>query len=199
LKPEQIALILIDIQKDFWQPLSRHEELSSFPKNIESLIHVARDRGLTIFHIKSVFKPDRSDWMLFYRPEGRGIIPCIEGTEGTEFEDFASPLKNEIVIQKQTFDAFVNTGFEDMLKEQNVKAAFIVGRETSVCVLFTATSLYLRGMLPIVVPDACADEPTRHETTIKMYNNLCFKTLKTSEVMSNWSSVLEIIEQFAAS
>ena len=193
MKSEQIALILIDIQKDFWHPLSKYEEFASFPENVETLLQEARDRGLTVLHVKSVFKPDRSDWMLFYRPEGRGVIPCIEGTGGTDFEDYAAPLKGEIVIQKQTFDAFMNPSLEDLLKQNNVKATFIVGLETSVCVLFTATSMYLRGILPIVVSDSCADEPSRHEAALKMYNNLCFKTVKTIEVKTNWSSVMKLI------
>jgi nicotinamidase-related amidase len=198
MKPEQIGLILIDIQKDFWQPLSKYEELASFPANVESLLQEARDRGVTVFHVQSVFKPDRSDWMLFYRPEERGVIPCIEGTGGTDFEDFATPLKDEVVIQKQTFDAFMNPFLEDLLKKNNVKAVFIAGLETSVCVLFTSTSMYQRGILPIVVSDACADEPTRHETVLKMYNNLCFKTVEIMEIKSNWSSIMKTIEQFSS-
>lgn len=198
MKSEQIALILIDIQKDFWHPLGKYEELASFPENVESLLQEARERGLTVFHVKSVFKPDRSDWMLFYRPEGRGVIPCIEGTGGTDFEDFAAPLKGEVVIEKQTFDTFMNPGLEDLLKKNNVMVAFIAGLETSVCVLFTATSMYQRGILPIVVPDACADEPSRHETALKMYNNLCFKTVEIMEIKSNWSSIMKTIEQFSS-
>lgn len=197
MKPEQICLVLIDIQKDFWQPLNRHEEFSSFPGNIRSILQKARDRKLTVIHVRSVFKSDRSDWMLFYRPEGRGMIPCIEGTEGTKFEDFATPLKDELVIQKQTFDASMNKDLENILMEKDVKAALIVGLETSVCVLFTATSMYLRGVIPIVISDACADDPTRHETTLKMYNNLCFITVETKEVIFDWSSIKKTIEQFS--
>lgn len=196
MKSEQIALILIDIQTDFWPPLSKHQEFKTFPDNITNMLKKSRDRGLTVIHVRSVFKADRSDWMLFYRPEGRGEIPCIEGTGGIEIEDFAAPVKGETVVEKQTFDALVNTELVGILKEKRVKAALVVGMETSVCVLFTATSLYLRDIVPLVVSDACADEPGRHETTLNMYKDLCFKTVTTKEVNDNWLSVIKIVEQF---
>ncbi len=89
MKPEQIALVLIDIQKDFWEPMSSDQTFKAFPENVAKLLSISREKGYNIIHVRSVFQPDRSDWMLFYRPEGRGQIPCIAGTEGTEFTEFA--------------------------------------------------------------------------------------------------------------
>jgi nicotinamidase-related amidase len=195
--PEQVALILIDIQRDFWRPLKVHSEYASFPGNVETLLSEARTRGLTVVHVHSAFDPDRSNWMLFYRPEGRGEIPCIAGTEGTRFEGFAAPMPGEKMVGKETFDGFVGTDLEEYLRSRSVKAALISGLETSVCVLFTATSAYLRRIVPLVVTDACADEPSRHEAALSMYGDLCFKTVTTSQVAGEWAHVMALVEQFA--
>jgi maleamate amidohydrolase len=197
MNPGQMALILIDIQRDFWGPLKGHTELTSFPGNVETLLSEARSRGITVVHVSSAFDPDRSNWMLFYRPEGRGEIPCIAGSEGTRIEGFAAPLPGEKTVEKDTFDAFVGTDLAEFLEERSVKAAFIAGLETSVCVLFTATSAYLRRIVPLVVSDACADEPTRHEATLNMYGDLCFKAVTTSQVAEDWASVMALMERFA--
>ena len=193
----KVALVLIDIQRDFWSPLKDHPEFASFPGNVETLLHEARSRGLTVVHVHSAFDPDRSNWMLFYRPEGRGEIPCIAGTEGAQIEVFASPLPGEKMVEKETFDGFVGTDLEELLKGLGVNAALIAGLETSVCVLFTATSAYLRRIVPLVVSDACADEPSRHEAALSMYGDLCFKAVTTSQVAGDWAQVMALVEQFA--
>ena len=197
MDPRQVALVLIDIQRDFWGPLEGHPEFSSFPGNVEALLSEARRRGLTVVHVRSAFDPDRSNWMLFYRPEGRGEIPCIAGTEGTQIEGFAAPLPGEKLVEKETFDAFVGTDLAGYLGERGVKAALISGLETSVCVLFTATSAYLRRIVPLVVSDACADEPSRHGSALRMYGDLCFKEVTTAQVVGDWAGVVDLVERFA--
>jgi len=62
--------------------------------------------------------------------------------------------------------------------------------------LFTATSAYLRRIVPLVVADACADEPSRHEATLRMYGDLCFKTVTTRQVQNEWTSVVSLMGQF---
>lgn len=199
MNPRQIALVLIDIQRDFWRPLKGHPEFAAFPRNVGALLSEARARGLTVVHTQAYFRPDRSDWMLFYKPQGRGDVPCIAGTEGASFEEFAIPLPGEPVVRKQTFDGFARTDLERILVERGIKGALLAGLETSVCVLFTATSAYLRRIVPIVVSDACADEPSRHEATLRMYDDLCFKTVTIADVRDEWASVVDLVEKFAYS
>lgn len=196
MKPEQIALVLIDIQKDFWDPMSGDPPFKAFPENVAKLLSISREMDFNIIHVRSVFQPDRSDWMLFYRPEGRGQIPCISGTEGIEFTEFAEPLKGEKIVEKQTFDAFVGTDLEDYLQSNDVQVILIAGLETSICVLFTANSAYLRRYLPLVVSDACADTEKRHENAIKMYGDLSFKTITTGQLTDDYPSIKELIEKF---
>lgn len=198
MNSRQIALLLIDVQRDFWRPLRGHSEFAAFPRNVCALLSKARARGLTIVHTQAYFNPDRSDWMLFYKPKGRGDVPCIAGTEGASFEDFAAPLAGEPVVRKQTFDGFAGTDLERILVERGVEGALLAGLETSVCVLFTATSAYLRRIVPLVVADACADEPSRHEATLRMYGDLCFRTVTTAYVLEEWESVMDVFEQFAS-
>ena len=196
MKPEQIALVLIDIQKDFWEPMSGDQTFKAFPENVARLLSLSREKGYNIIHIRSVFKPDRSDWMLFYRPDGRGQIPCIAGTKGTEFTEFAAPMDGEKVMEKQTFDSFIGTDLEEHLQSHGIKAVLIAGLETSVCVLFTANSAYQRKYLPLVVSDACADTGTRHENALEMYVNLSFKTITTSRLIEDIQSINELIKDF---
>ena len=196
MKSEQIALVLIDIQKDFWEPIFGDQSFELFPENIAKLLSISREKGFHIIHVRSVFQPDRSDWMLFYRPKGRGQIPCIAGTEGTEFTEFAEPMGGEKILEKQTFDSFIDTELDEHLQSRGIKTVLIAGLETSVCVLFTANSAYQRKYLPLVVSDACADTWERHENALEMYGDLSFKTITTSQLTDDYQSIRELIEAF---
>ena len=196
MKPENVALLLIDIQRDFWEPMSRDPRLGEFPENVSRLLSLSREKGFNVVHVRSVFQPDRSDWMLFYKPEGRGMIPCIDGTSGVDFTDFAMPLTGEKVFEKQTFDAFVDTGLDDYLSAKGIKVLLIAGLETSVCVLFSANSAYLRRYMPLVVSDACGDTVERHLNTLSMYSDLSFKQVTTRQLIEDYPRVEQLIEAF---
>ena len=196
VNPKQVALLLIDIQKDFWEPMSGDPELQSYPEKVGRLLSLSRATGFNVVHIRSVFQSDRSDWMLFYRPEGRGMIPCIAGTEGIEFTEFAKPLQGEKIIEKKTFDAFVDTGLDEYLGAHGIKVVLIAGLETSVCVLFSANSAYLRKYLPLVVSDACGDTPERHRAALEMYTDLSFKQVTTDQLVEDYPSIEKLMETF---
>src|SRR5262245_46158228 len=122
MEKNQLALIMVDIQRDFWRPLEKKGHFPTFPQNVRTLLVTAREHGLLVVHTQAIFQPDGSDWMLFFRPEGRGNIPCIAGTDGVAFAEFAKPAEGEQVIHKQHFDGFVKTDLEQVLRDHNIKA-----------------------------------------------------------------------------
>ena len=197
MNPEKVALVLIDIQRDFWAPINEENKFPEFPEKVSKLLDISSKLGFHIVHIRSVFQPDRSDWMLFYRPEGRGTIPCIAGTIGAEFVDFSQPKTGEKVIEKQTFDAFVETELDEHLRSLGVNTVFLAGLETSVCVLFSATSAYLRKYLSLVVSDACADTVERHSAMLRMYGDLCFKEITAEQLERDLQSIEKLVETFS--
>jgi maleamate amidohydrolase len=197
MKIEELGLLLVDIQRAFWQPLKHHRELSSFPANVEKLLNMVRSHRLAVVHTQAVFQPDRSDWMLFYRRFGRGRIPCVAGSNSELIEDFAAPVKGEVVVRKQTYDGFMSADLERVLRRRKIKALLIAGIQTSVCVLFTATSAYQRRFVPIVVRDACADRIEAHENTLRIYGGMCFQTVTTAEVVNDLRSIVRQAGKFA--
>jgi nicotinamidase-related amidase len=199
MDPTRLALLLVDIQRDFWQPLEHERRFTEFPANVRGLLRTARENRLPVVHAQSAFQPNGSDWMLFYRGHGRGTIPCIAGTDGVVVEDFAAPAAEEPVIVKKTFDGFLGTDLEEVLRSRRVQALLIAGLVTSVCVLFTATAAYLRHMVPIVVSDACADTPEHHDAALRMYHGLCFQSVTTAQVQTDLCSVVAMAEGFVAS
>ncbi len=60
------ALLLVDVQQSFW-PVQGRPDFPDFPANVARLLALCRSEGLEVIHVRSRFKPDKSDWMLMYR------------------------------------------------------------------------------------------------------------------------------------
>lgn len=183
------ALLLIDVQRDFW-PEKLAECFPDFPANVSRLLALCREQGLEVIHLRASFRPDMSDWMVRYRLRGR--IPCVQGTHGVEVLPFAAPLATEKVLYKQSFDGFHSGELLPYLRERGKRFVLVGGLVTSTCVLFTASSAMQLGFLTAVVEDACADEPRIHRQTLDYYQFI-FETVTVEEIASRgktWSAQL---------
>ena len=169
----QFALLLIDVQRDFW-PVPMAESFPHFPTNIARLLSFCRSEGLEIIHLRASFRPDMSDWMLVYKLRGR--IPCVEGTAGVETLPFALDKPGETVIIKQTFDGFHNPELLRYLQQKGKRFVLTAGLVTSVCVFLTTASATQKGFLTAVVEDCCADRPQAHEQTLDTYQFMFQRT-----------------------
>lgn len=177
----QFALLLIDVQKDFWT-----EEMTiSFPdfdSNVATLLGLCRNEGIDVVHLRARFRTDRTDWM------GRYLlldsIPCIEGTDGAQAFEFAREGPGETVIHKQTFDGFLNPELDKYLSDNGKRYLLVAGLVTSVCVLLTSASAAQRGYLVSVVDDCCADKPEAHVHTLERYP-FVFGTTTIDDIAGN--------------
>ena len=163
---DPFALLLIDVQKDFWTE-RMSQPLASFEKNVKRLLHVCRHEGIDVIHLRAKFGPDKSDWMVRYKSLGR--IPCIDGTPGAEILSCAREEAGEFVIFKQTFDGFYKPALPAFLEKKHKRYLLVAGLVTSVCVLLTAAAAAQRGYLVGIVEDCCADSPEAHEQTLQGY------------------------------
>jgi len=194
---EQFALLLIDVQKDFWGEKTA-ESFPQFPENITNLLELCRTEGLEIVHLRASFKPDMSDWMVKYKLSEH--IPCVQGTPGVETLPFALEEPGEAVMIKHTFDGFQHPELLKYLQQKEKRFLLTAGLVTSTCVLFTTVSAAQTGFLTAVVEDCCADEPLAHQQTLDRYRFIFDRT--TVEAMperhSDWLADLEKLNGLAA-
>jgi nicotinamidase-related amidase len=163
---DPFALLLIDVQKDFWTD----EMTAAFPDyhdNVAGLLAHCRSEGIDVLHLRARFRQDRSDWMVRYL--GKGSIPCIEGTPGESIFPSATEAAGEPVIYKNTFDGFLTGDLHTRLQARGKRYLLMAGLVTSVCVLLTAAAAAQRGYLVTLVEDCCADLPSAHAHTLERY------------------------------
>ena len=191
---QDFALLLIDVQHDFW-PEETVQSFPNFPAHIEQLLMLCRQESIEVIHLRACFQPDQSDWMVRYQL--RDWIPCVQGTAGAELLPCAVEQLGETVILKQTFDGFLNPQLPQYLAAQGKRFVLVAGLVTSVCVLLTAVSAAQRGFLTAVITDCCADEPQAHQHTLQNYPFAfeCIQLRDIPEKYTQWQAALSQLEQ----
>ena len=190
---DEFALLLVDVQKDFWSA-DLEKAFPQFKSNVGQLLQFCRETGIEVIHLHEVFNnTDRTDWLPRYRMRGRS--PCVRGTPGAAPLDEALPLPGEKVIEKQTQNAFHSLELLPYLCSKNKRYVLVAGLVTSVCVVFTATSAAQTGFLSAIVADACADHPEAHEMGLKRYRGYLVDVATSAELTTRQTDWLKHIQQ----
>lgn len=168
---EGIALLIIDMQRDFvlpGSPLCVAGALPSMPA-VRAMLDEARAKRWPVFHVVREHAPDGSDVEPFRRylfEDGRGV--CVSGTSGCEVVDDLAPLPGERKVIKTRFSGFFRTSLEDDLHRLGIGTVLLVGTQYPNCVRGTAVDALYRDFRVIVVTDACsAETPEIAESNIR--------------------------------
>jgi hypothetical protein len=128
----RFALLLIDLQHDFW-PASLAAQFPDLPANVERLLSRCRAEGIEVVHVRSSFRADSTDWMVAARL--RGSTPCVEGTPGAEPLPFAREAPGEAVFLKQSYDAFQSCELAAHLRPRQMFSADRRHADFGLCVV----------------------------------------------------------------
>ncbi len=169
--PKRLALVIIDMQRDFVEPGGFGETLGNNVALLapavhpnEKLLSAFRSLGLTVVHTKECHRPDLSDCP----PAKRGRGDCklrigdpgpmgrilVEGEPGNDFIAPLRPRAGEVVIAKPGKGAFYATPLQEELKQRGITHLLITGVTTEVCVQTTMREANDRGFECLLVEDA---------------------------------------------
>jgi nicotinamidase-related amidase len=171
LKKRAIALIVIDMQRDFAEPggfgASLGNDVSRITKivpDVKRLIEGFRLAGLPVIHTMECHRPDLSDLPPAKRNRGNPSLKIgdvgpmgrvlIVGEPGTSILPEVAPIEGEIVIEKPGKGAFYATDLGDILKERGIEQLVFAGVTTEVCVQTTMREANDRGYECLLAEEA---------------------------------------------
>jgi nicotinamidase-related amidase len=170
LPPGQVALVVIDMQRDFLLPGGFGEtlgndvsQLAAVVPPLQRVLAAARSAGLMIIHTREGHSPDLSDLppAKFRRglpslrigdPGQYGRI-LIRGEYGHDIIDELAPEPGEIVIDKPGKGSFYGTDLSEILVEAGITNLIVTGVTTEVCVHTTVREANDRGYEVLVLSD----------------------------------------------
>ena len=187
LRPENTALIIIDMQTDFCGYGGYCDQmglnLTLTRKPIEPLQHVLetmRDKNFHILHTREGHRADLSDlnenkrWRSavcdaeigLQGPKGRILV---RGEEGWNIVPELTPLADEPVIDKPGKGGFYATELDQILRRRGVRNLVVTGVTTDCCVHTTMRDASDRGYECLLLEDCCAaTEIHNHETIVRI-------------------------------
>lgn len=127
------AILIIDMLNDFVNPENEKKEMKLLIFNINKLLEQAREKKDMIIYINDahiIGDKELLEW-------GNH---AIKGTEGAKVVNDLSPNKEDLIIEKRTFDGFYNTSLNSVLKANNIKNLVLCGLYGDICVMHTATT-----------------------------------------------------------
>lgn len=166
-----IALLIIDMQRDFIEPGGFGASLGNDVSRLQpaiaptaALLKAFRHHGLPVLHTREVHRPDLSDCPPAKRLRGPGPLRIgdmgpmgrilIDGEPGAEIIPELAPRPDEPVIDKPGKGAFYNTELAHILEDLDVTQLIIAGVTTEVCVQTTMREANDRGYECLLAADA---------------------------------------------
>lgn len=129
-----MVLLVIDVQKEIMNEQLYQFEV--FISNLKFLISEARTNAVEVIYVR--------------HDDGVGT-PLTKGSAGYEIHEAVSPLKGEMVFDKEVNSVFKDTGLLKYLKKKGIKQVVVTGLQTDYCIDASVTCAFEHGF-DVIVP-----------------------------------------------
>ena len=133
------ALLIIDMQIGIFSESNPIYNGNKLLAKAKSLIAKGRAAQIPIFYVQN--------------NGGKGD-PDEYGTPGWKIHPFITPVEGDVIVQKQTPDAFHRTNLHLELESRGIRKLIIAGLQTEYCVDTTCRRAFSLGYNVILVKDA---------------------------------------------
>lgn len=169
------VLIVEDMINEFVTGKFGSDRAQSIIPNVVALVKKARRLGVPV--IFSCDAHTSTDKELSIWGEH-----AMKGSWGSEVIPELTVEKNDIVIEKNSYSAFVDTKLPDILKEMGADTLIIVGVSTDICVQNNVAFAYFLGYKTIVPRDCTASiDEEAYEISLKYMKSIYGTEITTSD------------------
>ena len=171
LQPGAVALVVIDMQRDFIEPGGFGDalgnevgRLAAIVPTVAALLALFRQKGWPVIHTRESHKPDLSDCPPAKRRRGHAAKRIgdagamgrilIRGEPGNAIVEACAPAPGEIVVDKPGKGMFWATDVHAILDRLGITQLVFAGVTTEVCVQTSMREANDRGFESLLITDA---------------------------------------------
>ncbi|WP_110513436.1 cysteine hydrolase family protein [Herpetosiphon llansteffanensis] len=157
----QTALVLLDVQVNLFAPEATVHASERVLAAIETLINAARANNAAVVYVQHNGGPDDPD---------------APGSPGWQLHEVCTLQAGDLVLQKETPNAFLHTDLAEMLRQREIKQLVLAGFQTELCIDTTCRAAWSRGFRVSLAADA--------------HSTFDGETLKAAQIIAHHNSVL---------
>jgi nicotinamidase-related amidase len=208
LDPAHVALVVIDMQRDFIEPGGFGETLgndltpvAAIVPTVANLIGLFRAKGWTILHTRESHKPDLSDCPPAKRLRGNPSLRIgddgpmgrilVRGEPGVAIVEACAPAPGELVVDKPGKGMFYATDVGAMLEARGITQLVFAGVTTEVCVQTSMREANDRGYECLLIEDATA-------SYFPAFKTAAIAMIRAQGAIVGWTTPLAALERAAA-
>jgi nicotinamidase-related amidase len=150
------ALLVVDVQKEFFKSPIAAQSLDSAIEYINAAIAVFREKGFPVICVQ-----DRDD------ESNR-----VPGTEGFDLPDSLDVLASDAHVVKTYANAFTKTQLAEILRRQGIDTVIITGFCAEFCVLSTCRGALDLDLTPILLRNALASRNPENIRFVESVNDV---------------------------
>lgn len=193
------AVLVVDMQNDFispggvWERTGRDISMARQAlARIGTLVERARSVRVPIVFIRSSYGGKLSESFLHQaarHPSKRfiDISVCVEGSWGWQLAAPLEPRGEDIIVTKQRYSAFHNTGLDERLRAEGVRTLLVTGVGTAVCVEATVRHAFELDYYNVIPADCCAAyRREEHEQALQRMDAHYAEVTQSEHLFAAW-------------
>jgi ureidoacrylate peracid hydrolase len=179
VETERTALVVVDMQNAFCSKGGLFDAMGKLDgsrvqpvvRNLQKVILAARLAGLKVVYLRMGYRPDLADaggpespnyWKegsLVEAHKNPGLLKrvLVEGSRDWQIIDELKPLPEDIIVNKNRYSGFPNTGLDAILQTHHLKYLIFSGLFTNICVESTLRDAYFQEYFPLLLSDCCGN------------------------------------------
>jgi ureidoacrylate peracid hydrolase len=190
IAPEHTALVVIDVQNDFCDPVDFPAATPMLPR-LKHLLSVARQSGVTVIYTQGLMaeRIQTPVWLSRYAGRSYRHLFVEEGRTGAEFHPETAPEPGDLVLPKYRYSAFFGTELDIILHAHHITSLVFTGVSTNGCVESSVRDSHQRDYWTITVSDCtAAATPELHEGALRGIAWNFGQVVTSEEIIRIWET-----------
>jgi nicotinamidase-related amidase len=179
--PKKTALLIWDVQNMLINNIFNTE---TFLTNAKKVITSAREKGVPVIFSKITPLPEKFESPVRKFLWKNRTIKMQQIPNGYDLT--IEPLKDDVVIPKNTASMFIGTNFDLLLRNAGITTILFIGISTEMGIESSARDASNRGFFPVIITDAVSSmNQEAHNRSLENLKNMMI-LLKSDEIISLW-------------